>query len=48
MDTQLHALAIPDADPITLRRPEDSAAEVIDVMLTALPNRSTRLVRGYS
>src|SRR5215831_14823987 len=48
MDTPLHALAIPDADPMTLRRPEDSAAEVIDMMLTALPNRSTRLVRGYS
>jgi NAD(P)-dependent dehydrogenase (short-subunit alcohol dehydrogenase family) len=48
MDTPLHALAIPDADPMTLRRPEDSAAEVVEVMLAALPNHAARLVRGYS
>lgn len=48
MDTPLHALALPDADPMTLRRPEDSAAEVIDMMLDALPNPAPRLVRGYS
>ena len=48
MDTPLHALAIPDADPMTLRRPEDSAAEVVEVMLAALPNRAARLVQGYS
>jgi NAD(P)-dependent dehydrogenase (short-subunit alcohol dehydrogenase family) len=48
MDTPLHALAVPDADPMTLRRPEDSAAEVIDMMLDALPNPAPRLVRGYS
>jgi len=48
MDTPLHALAVPDADPMTLRRPEDSAAEVIDMMLDALPNPAARLVRGYS
>jgi NAD(P)-dependent dehydrogenase (short-subunit alcohol dehydrogenase family) len=48
MDTPLHAMAVPDADPMTLRRPEDSAAEVIDMMLAALPNRAARLVQGYS
>jgi NAD(P)-dependent dehydrogenase (short-subunit alcohol dehydrogenase family) len=48
MNTPLHALAIPDADPMTLRRPEDSAAQVIDVILAALPNHAARLVRGYS
>jgi NAD(P)-dependent dehydrogenase (short-subunit alcohol dehydrogenase family) len=48
MDTPLHALAIPDADPMTLRRPEDSAAEVVEMMLAALPNRAARLVREYS
>lgn len=29
MDTPLHALAVPDADPATLRRPEDSAEEIV-------------------
>ena len=48
MDTPLHALAIPDADPVTLRRPEDSAAEIVNMMLAALPNHEARLVRGYS
>jgi NAD(P)-dependent dehydrogenase (short-subunit alcohol dehydrogenase family) len=48
MDTPLHTLAVPDADPMTLRRPEDSAAEVIEMMVAALPNRAARLVRGYS
>lgn len=32
MDTPLHALAVPDADPATLRRPEDSARELADVL----------------
>ncbi|MGN6392324.1 MAG: SDR family NAD(P)-dependent oxidoreductase, partial [Gemmatimonadales bacterium] len=29
MDTPLHALAVPDADPATLKRPEESAREMI-------------------
>jgi NAD(P)-dependent dehydrogenase (short-subunit alcohol dehydrogenase family) len=29
MDTPLHAAAIPDADPLTLPRPEDSAAKIV-------------------
>ena len=40
MDTPLHALAVPDADPSTLRRPEDSAAEIVAAMLAALPSRA--------
>jgi NAD(P)-dependent dehydrogenase (short-subunit alcohol dehydrogenase family) len=36
MDTPLHAAAIPDADPSTLKRPQDSAFEVIGTMLAAL------------
>jgi NAD(P)-dependent dehydrogenase (short-subunit alcohol dehydrogenase family) len=32
MDTPLHAAAIPDADPATLKRPEESAAEIIERM----------------
>jgi NAD(P)-dependent dehydrogenase (short-subunit alcohol dehydrogenase family) len=44
MDTPLHALALPDADPSTLKRPEDAAAEVIEAMLATLASRAARLV----
>ncbi len=40
MDTPLHAAAVPDADPTALRRPEDSAAAIIEAMLAALPRRA--------
>jgi NAD(P)-dependent dehydrogenase (short-subunit alcohol dehydrogenase family) len=30
MDTAMHALAIPDADPSTLKRPDDAAAELLE------------------
>jgi NAD(P)-dependent dehydrogenase (short-subunit alcohol dehydrogenase family) len=43
MDTPLHALAVPETDPSTLKRPEDSAAELIETMLTALPDRVSLL-----
>lgn len=36
MDTPLHALADPSADPATLRRPEDSAADVIGQLAESL------------
>jgi NAD(P)-dependent dehydrogenase (short-subunit alcohol dehydrogenase family) len=42
MDTPLHALAIPDADPATLKRPEDAAAEIVDALIAALPNTNVR------
>jgi NAD(P)-dependent dehydrogenase (short-subunit alcohol dehydrogenase family) len=29
MDTPLHALAVPDADPATLKRPDDAAREIL-------------------
>ena len=32
MDTPLHALAVPDADPATLKRPEVAARELLDVI----------------
>ncbi|MBB2842060.1 UNVERIFIED_ORG: NAD(P)-dependent dehydrogenase (short-subunit alcohol dehydrogenase family) [Rhizobium etli] len=38
MDTPLHALALPDADPSTLKDPELAAAEIIEKMLDALPS----------
>jgi NAD(P)-dependent dehydrogenase (short-subunit alcohol dehydrogenase family) len=32
MDTPLHAAAVPDADPATLKRPEDAAREIADLI----------------
>jgi len=32
MDTPLHALALPDADPATLKRPADSARELLSLL----------------
>jgi NAD(P)-dependent dehydrogenase (short-subunit alcohol dehydrogenase family) len=40
MDTPLHALAIPDADPLTLKRPEDSAAEIVETMRAAISQKA--------
>jgi NAD(P)-dependent dehydrogenase (short-subunit alcohol dehydrogenase family) len=37
MDTPLHALAVPDADPATLRRPEAAAREFADAIAAVLP-----------
>ena len=36
MDTPLHALAIPDADPAALKRPETAARELADAIRAAL------------
>ncbi|MEF0941259.1 SDR family NAD(P)-dependent oxidoreductase [Rhizobium sp. BR 362] len=40
MDTPLHALAVPDADPSTLKAPELAAAEIIEKMVNSLPIRA--------
>jgi NAD(P)-dependent dehydrogenase (short-subunit alcohol dehydrogenase family) len=40
MDTPLHALAVPDADPTTLKRPARAAAEIVASLLAALPDRA--------
>ena len=32
MDTPLHAAAVPDADPASLKRPDDSAREIIELI----------------
>jgi NAD(P)-dependent dehydrogenase (short-subunit alcohol dehydrogenase family) len=37
MDTPLHALAVPDADPSTLKRPETAARELADAITAAMP-----------
>jgi NAD(P)-dependent dehydrogenase (short-subunit alcohol dehydrogenase family) len=39
MDTPLHAAAVPDADPSTLKRPETAARELADAVAAALPVR---------
>ncbi|WP_246709921.1 MULTISPECIES: SDR family NAD(P)-dependent oxidoreductase [Rhizobium] len=40
MDTALHALALPDADPSTLKRPEMAAAEIVGTIFDALRSRA--------
>lgn len=37
MDTPMHAAAIPDADPASLKRPEQAARELIEQIEAALP-----------
>src|SRR6185436_19419090 len=37
MDTPMHAAAMPDADPATLKRPEVSAREFVEAIAEALP-----------
>jgi NAD(P)-dependent dehydrogenase (short-subunit alcohol dehydrogenase family) len=37
MDTPLHAAAVPDADPASLKRPEVAAAELIESIARTLP-----------
>ncbi len=37
MDTPMHAAAIPDADPATLKRPEQAARELIEAIEEVLP-----------
>jgi NAD(P)-dependent dehydrogenase (short-subunit alcohol dehydrogenase family) len=40
MDTPLHALAVPDADPSSLKRPGTAAEEIIARISAALPARA--------
>jgi len=57
MDTAMHALAVPDADPSTLKRPETAAREIADAVVamvkrnsmylqSAHDNRASRCVRN--
>ncbi|HEX3498718.1 MAG TPA: SDR family oxidoreductase [Stellaceae bacterium] len=43
MDTPLHTLALPDADPSKLRRPADAAAAIVEAIRVALPDGAARL-----
>src|SRR5262245_44515262 len=40
MDTPMHAQAVPDADPATLKRPEVAAHELLEQIAAALPKPS--------
>ena len=42
MDTPLHALAVPDADPATLKQPETAARELLDAIVERLAALSGR------
>jgi NAD(P)-dependent dehydrogenase (short-subunit alcohol dehydrogenase family) len=48
MDTPMHAAAIPDADPSTLKRPEDAARELADAIAAALPGHAARVASSQS
>jgi NAD(P)-dependent dehydrogenase (short-subunit alcohol dehydrogenase family) len=41
MDTPLHALAVPDADRTTLKRPDVAARELLDAIAEAIATRGT-------
>jgi NAD(P)-dependent dehydrogenase (short-subunit alcohol dehydrogenase family) len=45
MDTPMHAAAVPDADPSTLKRPGQAARELADAIAAALPSRTTDAVQ---
>jgi NAD(P)-dependent dehydrogenase (short-subunit alcohol dehydrogenase family) len=47
MDTPMHAAAIPDADPATLKRPEQAARELLDAIEAVLP-QITRISKNDS
>ena len=46
MDTPMHAAAIPDADPSTLKKPEDSARELVDAIVRMLTPRNESAPTG--
>ena len=53
MDTPLHASAVPDADPTTLKRPDDAARELADAIVAACPDldpapRHAEAVAGFA
>ena len=48
MDTPLHALALPDADRSTLKRPEHAADEIVDAMRVALSTRVEHLIEAQA
>jgi len=45
MDTELHAIALPDSDRASLKHPETAARELADAIGAALPNSDLRGIR---
>jgi NAD(P)-dependent dehydrogenase (short-subunit alcohol dehydrogenase family) len=45
MDTELHAIALPDSDRTSLKRPENAARELADAIAATLPNSDLRGIR---
>jgi len=43
MDTPLHARAVPDADPATLKSPEAAALEIADLIVPSVPDGAAAL-----
>jgi NAD(P)-dependent dehydrogenase (short-subunit alcohol dehydrogenase family) len=48
MDTPMHAAAVPEADPSTLKRPEAAARELAEAIAAALPRCAVRRVPSTS
>jgi NAD(P)-dependent dehydrogenase (short-subunit alcohol dehydrogenase family) len=48
MDTELHAMALPGADPTNLKRPETAACELANAIAAALPSGDRRGVRAVA
>ena len=48
MDTPMHALAVPDADPSTLKRPETAAHELLDAIASSLTRQGAPLEKVAS
>jgi NAD(P)-dependent dehydrogenase (short-subunit alcohol dehydrogenase family) len=48
MNTPLHALAVPDADPASLKRPEAAAAEIVEALGTSLARPNAPLVGTHA
>jgi NAD(P)-dependent dehydrogenase (short-subunit alcohol dehydrogenase family) len=48
MDTPLHALAIPDADRARLKRPEQSAKDIVDAVISGLPASASRPASAHA
>ncbi len=46
MDTELHAIALPDSDRTSLKRPETAARELADAIAEALPSSDLRGIRA--
>jgi len=46
MDTELHAIALPDSDRTSLKRPETAACELADAIAATLPNSDLRGIRS--